>query len=146
VQEIYVRLFSISLGEVSNPEAYIFKVARSVIATFLHKEGRYRGVLSVDSDNIEQLVEESKLGEFMALDEQIAWNELLDVWLDSLPDSQKAAVLLCERDGYTYEEAAAKMDVSIRQVERYLLKARQKLSQLVQNEWTGGNRGSRRTI
>jgi DNA-directed RNA polymerase specialized sigma24 family protein len=47
-----------------------------------------------------------------------------------LPQHYRTVILLCKRDGMTYEEAAAASGLSVHTVETYLIRAKAKLMAL----------------
>jgi RNA polymerase sigma-70 factor (ECF subfamily) len=134
-QEVYVRLMHVPYSDfIRNPEAYIFSVARQVAAEFSRQRQRQRARVSMDSEQLERLVEHP---EEICPDEvarSVSSTQLLQSFLEQLPPEQAAAILLYERDGYSYAEIAETLEVSERAVQRYLLKARERLQQLLMSD------------
>jgi len=127
-QEVYLRLMRVPSDElIRNPEAYIIAVARQVVSEFVRRERRTRARISIDSEQAERLAEHP---EELGVDEPARWvssSQFLEAFLNDLPPEQAAALLLHERDGFSYAQVAQTLGVSERAVERYLMKARERL-------------------
>jgi RNA polymerase sigma-19 factor, ECF subfamily len=127
-QEVYLRLMRVpSDSLIRNPEAYIIAVARQVVSEFVRRERRNRTRICIDSEQVERLSEQP---EEICADEPARWvssSQFLEAFLNELPPEQAAALLLHERDGLSYAHIAKTLGVSERAVERYLMKARERL-------------------
>jgi len=135
IQEIYVRLLKATRDEfVRNPVAYIFTVARSVVSDFRNHAKRHRETICTDTDMMQQASEKPDCLPQDAIAASVVSKEFLLAVLNELPPEQQAALLMFERDGYSYAEIANKLNVSERQVERYLLKARERFAQALRSE------------
>jgi len=132
LQEIHLKLLRIPYNEfVRNPEAYIFKVAGRVLIDMRRAATRFRDHICVDTDLsrlIDENPQESQPDEMVC---SLITSQSLELFLDQLPSKQKTVFILCERDGCSYSEIAERMDVSERAVERYLLKARERLAKIL---------------
>jgi len=58
----------------------------------------------------------------------------IDEALQSLPERQRAAVILCHHQGYSNIEAAGMMDISVEAIESLLARGRRKLKDLLRGE------------
>jgi RNA polymerase sigma factor (sigma-70 family) len=134
-QEVFVKLMRVPHNEyIQNPEAYIFSVARQVIGSFGREVKRHSARVCVDSDQVEDLMEHPEDLRPDTVAQAVIATQLLHKFLDQLPPEQAAALVLYERDGYSYAEIAAQLDTSERSVQRYLLKARDRLARLLELE------------
>jgi RNA polymerase sigma factor (sigma-70 family) len=61
------------------------------------------------------------------LAERLSTQKQLNAALAQLPDLYRAVLLMHAREGFSYEEIAARLNVSVHQVERYLASAKQQL-------------------
>lgn len=134
-QEVYVKLMHVPHTEfIRNPEAYIFSVARQVVCEFSRRSSRQRARECADSEQLERVTEFPQDISPDELAQSVSSRQLLQSFLEKLPPEQAAALLLHERDGYSYAEVARMLETSERAVQRYLLKARERLHQLLQSE------------
>ena len=127
-QEVYLRLMRVPLDElIRSPEAYIIAVARQVVREFLRRDRHSKSRICIDSEQVDRLTEQpAELG----ADEPARWvssSQFLESFFNELPPEQAAALLLYERDGLSYPEISRTLGVSERAVERYLMKARDRL-------------------
>jgi len=127
-QEVYLRLMRVPMDElIRSPEGYIIAVARQVVWEFSRREKRLRQRVCIDSEQAERLAERP---EELGADEPARWvssSQFLEAFFESLPPEQAAALLLYERVGLSYSQIAQTLGVSERAVERYLMKARERL-------------------
>jgi RNA polymerase sigma-70 factor (ECF subfamily) len=138
-QEVYLRLMKVPSNYlIRNPEAYIIAVARQVVSEFVRRERRSRARICIDSEQAERL---SERPEELGADEPARWvssSQFLEAFLNELPPEQAAALLLHERDGFSYTHIAKTLGVSERAVERYLMKARERLHRRLAEELDPG--------
>lgn len=138
-QEVYLRLMRVPLDDlIRNPEAYIIAVARQVVSEFVRRERRTRSRICIDSEQVERLTEQP---EELCADEPARWvssSQFLEAFLSELPPEQAAALLLHERDGLSYIQIAQTLEVSERAVERYLMKARERLHRYIAEDLNPG--------
>jgi RNA polymerase sigma-70 factor (ECF subfamily) len=123
-QEVYVRLLRVPEETLLRaPPAYLFRVAANVLNDFCrnrHKEGH----VLFDSDTAEEI------GESVPAHDPIAALHLgdeLERAVASLPPRLAATILLRERDGYSYEEIALQLRVTVHTVHKHLAEARARL-------------------
>jgi RNA polymerase sigma-70 factor (ECF subfamily) len=136
-QEVYVRLMHVKHNEfIRNPEAYIFTVARQVVGEFGRRAKRQRSRISTDSEQVTRVTENPDEICPDELAQAVSTSQFLQSFLEKLPPEQAAALLLYERDGYSYAEIARILDVSERAVQRYLIKARERLHEVLASEET----------
>ncbi|MCH3923759.1 MAG: RNA polymerase sigma factor [Bacteroidales bacterium] len=57
--------------------------------------------------------------------------EIIDKALDTLPQIQKAIILLKDNEGYSYEEISQMLDISMEKVKVYLYRARVKMKEMI---------------
>jgi RNA polymerase sigma factor (sigma-70 family) len=124
-QETYERLLRLLPGApIENLEAFILAVAQNVARDFEMKESQGRKRLSVDPDDVERCFERRPdiwLNE--PQDEAQRAQELLRVE-KLLRPHLLATLILCERDGLTYEEAAKKLGKSTHTIKKWLAEAK----------------------
>ncbi len=135
VQQVYVELIRTEHAElVRNPRGYALRIAANVASDFMRNAGALRARLSFDSEQVEQVSEQPAHVEPDEMAAQVLDARRLRKAFDRMPPLHQAAFLLQARDGYTYEEAAERLGVSVRRVERLLAEARELLQSLLKQE------------
>lgn len=112
-----------------NFKAWLFRIANNKCYDLLRKQKRH------PEPSIEQVTEENESPAFLRDDnplpeEQLARSEILKAverCLDDLPEGQRAAVVLCDVEGYEYSEIADILSISLGTVKSRLNRARRKL-------------------
>jgi len=121
-QEVYVRMLRVTdLGEIHNPEGYLFTVASNLVKEHARHERRDRDAVDVEDPLVQQ--ELSELPPFAGLlDTEMRVKRLREV-LEQLPPKCHAAVVLQYWHGQSYEEIAKRLGVSTHMVKKYLSQA-----------------------
>lgn len=119
-QEVFLRLFRAAGGY--KPRAslrtYLFRIARNLCIDSLRKKR---------PEPMEELPEAiDPKTPFDKLSEAESFKRLLDA-ISSLPDNQRAAILLRHNQGLNYREIAEALDVTVSAVESLLVRARRTL-------------------
>jgi RNA polymerase sigma factor (sigma-70 family) len=124
VQEVFARLTRVKRPElVKKPKSYLFGIAFHVIQEIeLHE-----GPVTFDSDVANQAGERLPEGSQEDLADRLNLQGQLERALAELPEIERVIVLMCKRDGMTYEEAAKQTGISTHMVEKHLIAARAKL-------------------
>jgi RNA polymerase sigma factor (sigma-70 family) len=117
VQEVQLRLLRVSDDLLlRQPDAYILQVAASVL---IDRADAHRKRAHIEHDAKEVKVEpEGPAGDDPAYRLQLRSD--LDRAFARLPRTRRQVLLLCRRDGYSYEETADRLGLSETQVHRYL--------------------------
>jgi RNA polymerase sigma factor (sigma-70 family) len=128
-QQVYVRLLGLAKDGslVRQPPAYLFRVAASVLSEFYSAERRQGHVL-YDSDVLLQAADHHAGPDALAA---LELQQELEAALARLPPTQKAVLLMQERDGYQYKEIALKLRLSVDTVHKYVTVAKAKLRTLL---------------
>jgi RNA polymerase sigma factor (sigma-70 family) len=118
VQEAMIRLIERPGGDsVANPQAYLFRIAHNLVAD------HYRRRRGGDHD----LIDECEMPGIAAAQEQgrnfSDLQFLLESALAELPENCRTAFVLRRFEGYETEEIAARLGVSRRMVQKYLVRA-----------------------
>ena len=116
-QETYLRMLLVKRADsIRQPEAYLFRIARSVLYEFYKKPG----VSSDASINPDQLESEDPSPYDLAV---LAWRrEAVERAMKELSPKCQAALLLRWREDLTQAEIAKRMDLSRPMVQKYLAK------------------------
>jgi RNA polymerase sigma factor (sigma-70 family) len=121
-QETYLRLLRApDLNEVRNPQAYLLQVANHVALEWCERQPRSGSMVALDED----MLVDRQLPE-LELDARLS-QQRLDETLTSISPMMRAVVLLRLRDERTYQEIAAELRITDRQVRRYLARGYERL-------------------
>ena len=121
-QETYLRLLRAhDLNEVRNPLAYLLQVASHVALEWCDRQPRGDSMVVLDEDTLvdPQLPE-------LELDARLS-RQRLEETLASISPMMRAVVLLRLRDERSYQEIAAELRITDRQVRRYLERGYERL-------------------
>jgi RNA polymerase sigma factor (sigma-70 family) len=125
-QEVFSRLARIKQSEfVRKPQSYLFGIAFHVVREFRARVEQDR--VTYDSEVLEQLAEHPTEVMRDELEERMNLRQQIEHALAQLPQAHRTVLLLCKRDGMTYEEAAQASGLSVHTVEKYLVQARAKM-------------------
>ena len=120
-QETYLRLLRADLTAVRNPLAYLLQVASHVALEWCDRQPRGDSMVALDEDTLvdPQLPE-------LELDARLS-RQRLEETLASISPMMRAVVLLRLRDERSYQEIAAELRLTDRQVRRYLERGYERL-------------------
>jgi RNA polymerase sigma-70 factor (ECF subfamily) len=114
-QETYLRLLRANnLSEVRNPHAYLLQVAKHVAMEWCDHQPRPDAMVTLD----EETLADERLPE-LELDAHLS-QQRLEQTLDGLPPAVRAVIVLRLRDQRSSQEIAAELQITPRQVRRYL--------------------------
>jgi RNA polymerase sigma factor (sigma-70 family) len=120
-QETYLRLLRADLNEVRNPLAYLLQVASHVALEWCDRQPPSDSMVVLDED----MLVDGRLPE-LELDARLSQRRL-DETLASISPMMRAVVLLRLRDERSYQEIAAELRITDRQVRRYLERGYERL-------------------
>jgi RNA polymerase sigma factor (sigma-70 family) len=120
-QETYLRLLRADLDEVRNPLGYLLQVASHVAMEWCDRQPRSDSMVVLDED----MLVDRQLPE-LELDARLSQRRLEET-LASISPMMRAVVLLRLRDERSYQEIAAELRITDRQVRRYLERGYERL-------------------
>jgi RNA polymerase sigma-19 factor, ECF subfamily len=121
-QEVYLRLLRFPAREViDNPAAYLYRVAANVVHDFNLRQQSER--IRFDSAALEELASHTAEVWSDALGDDLSVAQEVDRLVGQLPPHLKAVLLLCKREGRSYEEVARVLGVSTSTVKKHLADA-----------------------
>jgi RNA polymerase sigma factor (sigma-70 family) len=130
-QQVYVELLRVEHSElVKNPRGYALRIAANVVSDF-QRNAFSRARVSFDSETVERVTEHPPHIDSEEMASQVLNAQLLRKAFTRLPPLHQAAFVLQARDGYSYEETAVRLNVSVRRVERLLAEAKELLQTLL---------------
>ncbi|WP_243048654.1 RNA polymerase sigma factor [Dyella sp. RRB7] len=123
VQELYLRLLRTDragMGEIQNPEAYLFTVAANLVKE--HAARRQRHPLG--SDELELVIERlsTPCDAAAGIDRALRRQRLADI-LGRLTPKCRAVLVMHYRDELGYREIGEKLQISSHMVKKYIVKA-----------------------
>jgi RNA polymerase sigma factor (sigma-70 family) len=113
-QETYLRLLRADLNEVRNPLAYLLQVASHVALEWCDRQPRSDSMVILEED----MLVDRELPE-LEVDARLS-QQRLEETLASISPMMRAVLLLRLRDERSYQEIAAELRITDRQVRRYL--------------------------
>jgi RNA polymerase sigma factor (sigma-70 family) len=127
-QETYLRLLRArDLGEVRNPQAYLLRVASHVVVEWRDHQPRPDLLVEIDDD---ALIDDCQ-PEF-ELEASIS-EDRLNQTLASVSPTMRAVLLLRLRDERSCKEIAHELDITLRQVRRFLARGYERLRTALEN-------------
>ena len=127
-QETYLRLLRArDLHDVRNPQAYLLRVASHVVAEWRDNQLPMEPILPAH----EEFLVDDCLPEF-ELDATLS-QERLDITLSAMTPIMRAVLLLRVRDERPCKEIALELDLTIRQVRRYLARSYERLRETLKD-------------
>jgi RNA polymerase sigma factor (sigma-70 family) len=127
-RETYSRLLRArELGELRNPQAYLLRVASHVLAEWRDNESRPEYLVAVD-DHL-QIDDGSPSLQLEASISQERLNQTLQI----VSPTVRAVLLLRLRDDRSCKDIAQELDITVRQVRRYLVCGYEKLRAALEN-------------
>ena len=127
-QQTYLRLLRArDLGEVRNPQAYLLRVASHVLLEWRDQQLPPESTVLLDDD----LLVDHSAPEF-ELEASLS-QKRLDQTLASLSPTMRAVLLLRLRDQYSCEAIARELEITHRQVRRYLARGYERLRSVLEN-------------
>lgn len=120
VQEVFLSLWQAKarLGEINDPEAYLFTITYNTIYSFLKKASRNKEFLNSIIQHLNQIQNTTA--------DTINGNEtskLIKEAIRSLPPQQRTVYQLSKQEGLSYDEIAAGMKISRNTVRNHLAEA-----------------------
>lgn len=126
-QEVYLRLLRLRDSElIQKPRAYVYTIAAHVAYQFRLRSEQNPVTFDSEAAELASTSEEHVIPDTLA--EQVNAQRVLEQMLRQLPQMHQAVLVLCKRDGMSYEEIAQKLGLSVHTVKKYLYEAKARLS------------------
>ena len=123
-QEVFSRAVRVENVEyVRKPLSYLFGIAFHVISEYQIREEQDR-IITYDSSVVDQLDHHPSMVVPDEFADRLNLQRQIEAALADLPPHYRTVLLLCKRDGMTYEEAAEASGLSVHTVEKYLVRAK----------------------
>ena len=142
-QEAFIRAFR-ALGKFRGDSAFytwLYRIAANAAKNHLVAKGRRPGADATieDAEGFDEggLLSESASPEALAMGEELA--EVVESALNELPDELKAALMLREFDGLSYDDIADVLGCPVGTVRSRIFRAREAIDQRVKGQISGGS-------
>jgi RNA polymerase sigma-70 factor (ECF subfamily) len=109
------------------PLAYLYRIAANVLADFSMNSARRRNHVVIDSEIAESCSEQGCGAIEAVCVDTLALKEQLIRALLQLPPTHLAVLLAHKREGLSYLETAARLNLSVHTVEKYVTQAKARL-------------------
>jgi RNA polymerase sigma-70 factor, ECF subfamily len=140
-QEVFLRIYR--SRKHYRPEAkfstWLYKIATNVSLTHVKKKNN-----NLSLDEISDSAGEIGDDELEIADDLIYRKEIKEVIfeaMESLPEREKAAIMLCKYEGLSYEETAEVLECTVGAVKAYVHRGRMKLIDRLKPYLSGGEHG-----
>ncbi len=121
-QEAYLRLLRVEHMElVRQPRAYLYRIALNLVTEFRLRE--QREPITFDSEALEEAAQKVSDAPDDEQGERMADAQQIEALLGQLPPLYRAIFILRKRDGLSYPEIAAQLEISVHTVKKYLARA-----------------------
>ncbi|PCI51596.1 MAG: RNA polymerase subunit sigma-70 [Alphaproteobacteria bacterium] len=121
-QEAYLRLLRVHENKIiEKPESYLFRIASNLVNEFAMQKRRTPHIVEIDSLEISDDRGDGYSLE-RSLEHRAAIRQLEEI-LEDLPPLYRAVLLLKKREGFSREEIAEKLGISVHTVKKYLARA-----------------------
>ena len=127
-QETYLRLLRArDLGDVRNPQAYLLRVASHVLIEWRDHQPRPESLVEIDDDLlIDDCPPDFELEASLS-------QERLNHTLAAVSPMMRAVLLLRLRDEHSCKDIARELEITLRQVRRYLARGYEQLRAALEN-------------
>jgi len=142
-QEAFIKAYR-ALGKFRGDSAFytwLYRIAANAAKNHLVAKGRRPGADATieDAEGFDEggLLSESASPEALAMGEELA--EVVESALNELPDELKAALMLREFDGLSYDDIADVLGCPVGTVRSRIFRAREAIDQRVKEQISGGS-------
>ena len=134
VQETYLKAYKFIEGyqQGTNAKAWLFKILKNVYINQYRKRKRRPSSVDIESVNVYAEEETTSAPAYLDLRREMfddMMGDEVEMALNSLPDEFKTVILLCDVEGFSYEEIAKIIEVPIGTVRSRLFRARNMLKE-----------------
>jgi RNA polymerase sigma-70 factor, ECF subfamily len=129
-QEVFIEVYKTinKFRSESKISTWLYRICTNRSLNFIRNTKKYTSTESYSDDSQNYLSQTS--GTELNPEENVLNEEKIRVInnaIDSLPDSQKSAFILCKRENISYAEISEVLDVSVKAVESLIIRAKKNL-------------------
>jgi len=120
-QEAYFRLCRVARPElIRAPESYLFRIASNLANEFMIRRRAQPPIIELDAADLDYEGDGGSFGAHLECRSEI---DRLEALLAELPPLYQAVLVMRKRDGYSHEEIAERLSISVHTVHKYLSRA-----------------------
>lgn len=125
VQDSFLKLWQNKESvELDKAKSWLFTTAHNALINFVKKHGRMQ---SMETTSFAEPSNDGNENQSFEL------KEIINKYINTLPELQKSILLLRDLEGYSYEEIGEMLKISESQVKVYLFRARQKMKDQIKD-------------
>lgn len=129
-QEVFVRVWKSKdkYTEKGSLRSWINTVAKNISKDYLRLASRRHEQNSTSDDEVVNAIKDTKVTPELRLQSKIREKRIIKA-IDNLRPKLREVIMLCDIEGYTYEEAAATLGVPIGTIKSRIFTAKKELAQ-----------------
>ena len=129
-QEVFVRVWKNKdkYTEKGSLRSWINTVAKNISKDYLRLASRRHEQNTTSDDEVVNAIKDTKVTPDLRLQSKIREKRIIKA-IDNLRPKLKEVIMLCDIEGYTYEEAAATLNVPIGTIKSRIFTAKKELAQ-----------------
>lgn len=129
-QEVFVRVWKNKdkYTEKGSLRSWINTVAKNISKDYLRLASRRHEQNTTSEDEVVNAIKDTKVTPELRLQNKIREKRIIKA-IDNLRPKLKEVIMLCDIEGYTYEEAAATLNVPIGTIKSRIFTAKKELAQ-----------------
>lgn len=129
-QEVFVRVWKNKdkYTEKGSLRSWINTVAKNISKDYLRLASRRHEQNTTSDDEVVNAIKDTKVTPELRLQSKIREKRIIKA-IDNLRPKLKEIIMLCDIEGYTYEEAAATLNVPIGTIKSRIFTAKKELAQ-----------------
>lgn len=129
-QEVFVRVWKNKdkYTEKGSLRSWINTVAKNISKDYLRLASRRHEQNTTSDDEVVNSIKDTKVTPELRLQSKIREKRIIKA-IDNLRPKLKEVIMLCDIEGYTYEEAAATLNVPIGTIKSRIFTAKKELAQ-----------------
>lgn len=124
-QEVYLKLLRVNTEiQLREPLAFVYSVAARVLASHRAEAARERANVTSADDAPDEWSDRVSDALSDRLEESFSVQQQIEKALSLISPTHAAVLLMIKRDGLSYEEVAARLELSVHTVHKYLQEGR----------------------
>lgn len=129
-QEVFIKVWKNQdkYLEKGSLKSWINTVAKNLSKDYLRLASRKYAQKTVSDDEAVNAIQDTKVTPELRLQSKIRQKKIIKA-IDSLKPNSKEVIMLCDIEGYTYEETAKKLGVPLGTVKSRVYKAKKELAE-----------------
>lgn len=128
-QEVFIKIWKNKnkYFEKGSLKSWINTVAKNLSKDYLRLASRKYEQKTTSDENVVNAIQDTKVTPELKLQSKIRQKKIIKA-IDSLKPNSKEVIMLCDIEGYTYEETAKKLGVPLGTIKSRVYKAKKELA------------------